>query len=349
MDPGPSFVGLGGDLLEGVEGTGVHIAGLRAENGRAGDRRQRVGTHPALAVCRHPDHAAASEAEQAEALHQRRMDLVSDHHGHRRRPGQSPLVNVPPGPGQHGVTRRGERGEVGHRRAGHEARDRRGRQAEELDQPALRHLLERGGDGRGRERTGVLVPRRGQPVGGHSHRVRATDDEPEESWAGGGHGRRRAGLVEQRDHALGVVRAIRQRLVEAPEAGERIDVRRDAAVRQLAQVVDGPLGGRAQQFVHGSALFDPGVVQMMRPPPHENDHQDADGRRRRHADPQSSAGGVESSCASRWYFRVVATLPGVAASRPNSSPSISCSRTLSTSSVSGKRTVSSLPMCSGSR
>ena len=67
---------------------------------------------------------------------------------------------------QHLVARGGEAGEVGHGAAGDEADRAAGGQAEQVDQPALGEVLDRGVRRRDRPEAGVLVPRADQPVGG---------------------------------------------------------------------------------------------------------------------------------------------------------------------------------------
>ncbi len=106
-------------------------------------------------------------------------------------------LNVPAGAIEHAVAGGGERGEVGHGRAGHEPDARRRGQVEQLDEPGGGDLF---GDGRCRRQhvqAGVLVPGARQPVGPDRRRDAAADDEPEITRAGASDearlGRRRRG------------------------------------------------------------------------------------------------------------------------------------------------------------
>ena len=101
--------------------------------------------------------ALPAQAEHLERRVDRDVGPAVGHDGDRRRALQAVPLDVPADPCEDPVARRGERREVGHRRAGHEPDARPGRQVEQLDQPGRRHLL---GD-RGGRRHGVQRRRSG--------------------------------------------------------------------------------------------------------------------------------------------------------------------------------------------
>ncbi len=127
---------------ERVDRPGVHVPRLRADDRRAVDSRHLVGAHPALVVDGHPHNPVPAQAEHPECLDQRRVDLVADDDGDRRRPEQAVGFDVPSRLGEHGVPRRRQCGEVGDRRAGRETRCRSVGQPEQVDQPAQGDLLQ---------------------------------------------------------------------------------------------------------------------------------------------------------------------------------------------------------------
>ena len=162
--------------------------------------------------------------EQAERLDQRRVRLLADHDRDRRRAEQPVGLDVP------AAARRARRG--GRRRArlklaivapvtnappqlgGQPEQRRAASPARPLR--ALRRPADRP------SKAGVLVPGRRQPVGGQRRRQRAADDEAEEARPGHRHRRRRAELVEQRQHVRGVARACRQRLAQRRRGAQRL-------------------------------------------------------------------------------------------------------------------------------
>ncbi len=178
------------DPVERVVGAGVHVAGLRADDDRPVDRGQlraeRVEPHPALVVGGDPPHAVplAAHPEHLERGVDRDVGPLVGDDRDRRRPLEPQALHVPADLGQHRVTGRRERGEVGHGGAGHEADARAVRQPEERHEPRCGDLLrDRGGRRDGIE-PGVLVPRARQPIGRERRGQAAADDEPEIAWPG---------------------------------------------------------------------------------------------------------------------------------------------------------------------
>ena len=80
-----------------------------------------------------------------------------------------------------------QRGEVRHLAAGHEAEAAVSGKPEKILKPGADRLLDDGGGGAGDIQAGVLVPRRGQPVGGDGRRQRAADDKAEVARPGHAH------------------------------------------------------------------------------------------------------------------------------------------------------------------
>ena len=222
--------------------------------------RKRVGTHPALVVGGgHPDPLAlAPEPEHLERGVDRDMGPAVGDDGHGRRSLEAMTLHVPARPGEDGAACRGERREVGHRRAGHEPDARPGREAEQLDQPAARDLL---GDRRSRRdhvQAGVLVPRAGQPVRRERRRQAATDDEPEVASPGARDEARVGRCGELLDHRERVRRGLGERTAHRRSQRREIDRTTDGAGRERRQVVgrDGGRPGQESDVVgHGLALL----------------------------------------------------------------------------------------------
>ena len=106
------------DLGRRIEGARIHVAGLHAHDRRTGEARHLADAHPPLTVNRNPHHARASEAQHAQRLDERGMDLVSHDHRYRRRAEQAVGLDIPSGAFQNGVPGGSERREIGDRRAG---------------------------------------------------------------------------------------------------------------------------------------------------------------------------------------------------------------------------------------
>ena len=135
--------------------------------------------HPPLAVGGDHHLLLRPDPEEPERARHRHVALGSDDHPERRRTGEPSRGKIPAGTRVDRVPRRREAGDVRHLAAGDE-RERRVRgQPEELDHPAARERLERGGRGRRLREPGVLVPRRHEPVGRDRCGQRAADHEAE--------------------------------------------------------------------------------------------------------------------------------------------------------------------------
>ena len=95
VQPGARRARRLGDRRQRVERAGVEVAGLRAHDGGRRERRQRLGPHAPLPVHGHAHEAVAAEADEPERLDQRRMRLLADHDGDRRRAEQPVGLDVP--------------------------------------------------------------------------------------------------------------------------------------------------------------------------------------------------------------------------------------------------------------
>ena len=169
------------DLFERVEGAGVDLARLRADDRRRVVRLQRVaeGTciHPSLVVG--GDRRRSAEPEQAERAVDRDVPLVAHEHAHARAAGEAVSGDVPACALEHPETRRRERGHAAHLRAGHEADRRVRRQSEQLAHPLAHDLFDHGRGRPAHVQAGVLVPGGREPVGPERCGQAAADDEPE--------------------------------------------------------------------------------------------------------------------------------------------------------------------------
>jgi hypothetical protein len=107
----------------------------------------------------------------------RGMRLAAGDHGDAWRPLQAVCFDIPPDAPQHLVPCRRQRRGIGHRRASHETNAGRRRKAEQVQQPAGRHMFHRRRSGRQHMKTRVLVPGGRQPLGGDGRRHTAARDK----------------------------------------------------------------------------------------------------------------------------------------------------------------------------
>ena len=183
VQPGPCVRTERGDLLERVEGTGVHLACLGTDDGRTARAAkclvQRGNLHAALPVDLEADRASVPEPEQPERPVDRDVALSAGEDRDGRRPGETVRLHVPADALEHGVASRGETRHVCHLAPGDEGERRGRRDPEQLLEPLARDLLDdrrrRAADDEAR----VLIPRRRQPVGREGGRERPADDEAE--------------------------------------------------------------------------------------------------------------------------------------------------------------------------
>ena len=236
-------MGARADLARRVAGAGVDIARLQADDRRPVEPWQGIGTHASLPVHRRPLDPLPAKTEQAKRLGDRHVRFFADDDGDGRRPEEPIGLDVPPLRRQHRVARRRQGGEVRHRAAGNKAGAALRRQAENVQEPPPRYLLQRGVDGTDRRHPSVLVPGRGQPVGRQRRRQAAADDVAEEPAANSSGGRGRTDFIEQRHHRGGIARTFWDRFVELAEASKRIRGDPDAARVKVRQIADRPRCG----------------------------------------------------------------------------------------------------------
>jgi hypothetical protein len=173
--------------------------------------------------------------------------LLAHEHAHARRAGQAVAPDVPADRVEHMEAGRREPGDVRHLRACDEADRRLRRQAEQLDEPLPRDLLDNRGGRAADVEAGVLVPGRGEPVGRERGRQRAADHEAEvaaaphrdDSGLGAG------GQVVE--HLLRIERLLGQRPAERLSELLRGHVRKDGALAEALEVVGSEVGGSPQQ------------------------------------------------------------------------------------------------------
>ncbi len=185
VDPGARPPGGVADRVERVDGAGVHVAGLGADDGGAGPGREhvleRVGEHRPPLVGGDRLDARRAEPQEAERPVDRHVPLLGDDHADRRRSHEALALHVPAGVGEHPVAGGRQRGHVRHLAARDEGERRVARQPEEVDHPGAGDLLDRRDRRRRAGEAGVLVPRRHHPVGGERDRQRPADHEAEEA------------------------------------------------------------------------------------------------------------------------------------------------------------------------
>ena len=251
VQPAAALVHDAGELAQRVDRAAVHVAGLRADDERAVESRecvaQRVGAHPPLPVGRHDDDTLRPEPEHAQRRVNRHVRLGADDDVDARRAVEAVRLHVPAHFAQDAVPRRGERGEVRHLAAGHEADAGAAREAEELEEPRRGDLLADRVRRRRGEEAGVLVPRRGEPVGRERDRQRAADDEAEVARPGAADDARIGAGRERVDDGGSVLAVVRQRHREGAAERVAVGARADVAVRKGVEKAGGMFDGALQR------------------------------------------------------------------------------------------------------
>ena len=177
----------------------MHVARLQADDGGAAVARlERRGESrrldPALLVGR--DRLGTAEAEVAQRQVDGVVPLGTDQDAYAGRVDEALGRDLPAVAAQHLVAGGGQAGEVGRRAAGDESDRAARREPEQVDQPRLGELLDRGVGGGEDPQPGVLVPAAHQPVDGERGRVGAADHEAEEPAS---RHRRQSGLAGGRE------------------------------------------------------------------------------------------------------------------------------------------------------
>jgi len=164
-----------------VEGAGVDVAGLETDDRGAGAGAQGfvegLRVHAALVIGPDGENVAVAEPHQVDGGVDGGVAAFAADNVDVRRALQAVDVDVPAVLAEHGVAGDGQRGEVGHLRAGHQANAGFRRQAEQIEQPFGDDFFDEGGCGRGVVDLRILVPGGSQPVGGDADGGGAADDE----------------------------------------------------------------------------------------------------------------------------------------------------------------------------
>ena len=253
VQPRPVLARELANLDERIARARVDVPDLGADDRRTGRRRERpferVGTHASLIVGRHAHDRPAADADHPARGVNRGVRLLAGDDRERRRALQPQRFDVPPGAAQHLVPGRGERGDVGRVRAGHEPDARLLGQPEQLENPARGARLERRHPRRHDVQGRVLIPGRDEPVRRERNRIAATGDEAEVARPGSrGHARleARAEVEDDADRILGRVGE------RSPESDRQLLERRPWRHRPLGQRVQKrhrPLVGVRQQVI----------------------------------------------------------------------------------------------------
>ena len=180
--------------------------------------------------------------------------VFSDEDANRRAARQTSFFYRPAAIGQHFVPGRRQRCEMGHLAAGDERVRGVLRQTEDVFQPLRDHLFNDGGRGRAGVGRGVLVPGRGQPVGGDGDRD-STADHPAEEAAAGTVQEAVFGILGEFLDDLRPRQALGgELLVESGPEGLRIGLLADLVGAERLDVFGGELGGELEFGVHARDL-----------------------------------------------------------------------------------------------
>jgi hypothetical protein len=136
VNPRTGGVGDATDFANGVDGAGVHVPSLRADDRRTGEGGDFFGDHATLDVDGDFDDTAAAEAEDAEGFRNGRVNLATDDDGDGRRSEEAIGLDVPTGARQHGVACGGECGEIGNGGAGDEGPAASRREVQNIEEPS---------------------------------------------------------------------------------------------------------------------------------------------------------------------------------------------------------------------
>ena len=125
MDPGVVAARDGNQALEGIEDAGVQLAGLQHHNGGgagSGGKRlfERGGGKAAIVICVEADEVVGAEPEQAHGAFDAAMTITAGEDADPWRACKAAVFDIPSGAFEHGVTRGGEAGDVGHLASGDE-------------------------------------------------------------------------------------------------------------------------------------------------------------------------------------------------------------------------------------
>jgi hypothetical protein len=220
MNPGAGGAGERAGGLERIVGTGIHVAGLQAEDrrlvGRRQGLRQAVQPQALLVVHRQDLDAAGAEADQTRGTQQGIVAGGAGENAQARSAGEAFGLHVDAAIGEQAVAGGGQGGGVGHLAAGDEGERGAGRNVQQRFQPGAAHLLQHRGGGTCGVGGGVLVPGGGEPVGGDGGGIGAADHPAEEA---AGAGAEQAGIHVGGKGGDDAGRVLRRRREIATEGG----------------------------------------------------------------------------------------------------------------------------------
>ncbi len=99
---------LRADFLRGIEGAGVDVARLHADDGVLIECGQGIGTHASLAIGRNGDHAGAAEAQHVECFEHGDVNFLADDDANRRSSEHAVFFDIPADPLKQGRARCGQ-------------------------------------------------------------------------------------------------------------------------------------------------------------------------------------------------------------------------------------------------
>ena len=204
VHPRPGLARPRADLFGWIEGPGVDVARLHADDGVFVEHRQVIGSHPTLAVRWNGNHARAAEAQHRQRLQDRDVNFFADYNANRWSLKHSIFFNIPADTLQQSRARRSQAREVRHGGAGDEADSTARGQSEQIQSPLAYDVFDFRRDWRHHLHRRILVPGARQPVRGQRRRESAANDKSKVAAAGGCDRCGRANVIEQRKKFGGI-------------------------------------------------------------------------------------------------------------------------------------------------
>ena len=251
MKPGIRLAHDLDDLREGIERSGVHLAGLRADDRRAaelGERRaQPFRLHSTLVVGVYDDELRGADAQQPQRAVDGHMAESPDDDADRRRLCEAALADVPASLGENLVPCGGECSHVRHLTAGGDRERGARREAEQVLEPLADDHLESGDRWPEWPEAGALVPDRRQPIGRDRGGKSAAGHVSEVATARGRDHSRLDGACKLLDHAERIGGRLRKRPVEG--AGDLLHRSpwEHGALAERVEIVGRELRGSAKE------------------------------------------------------------------------------------------------------
>jgi hypothetical protein len=213
------------------------------------ERGQAMGLHAASIVYRNPQHPRTAQSEQPQRFKQRGVSLFADDDRDRRRTEQSIRFHTPTGAAQNGIARCRQRSKIGDCGSRHKSPGCIMRQVQHLQQPAQRDLFQGCRCRRNVVERAVLIPGNRKPICRERGGQRTANHKTKIARASHAHRRRRADLVEQRQHLLWFRRMLRKRFVEAADLFQCLRARRDSTRLDFTQIGRSSARGCSEKVV----------------------------------------------------------------------------------------------------